>query len=83
MSNEELMQQLKKAVLDGEEIIARDTAMAALEAGMGPLEVVNASIQPAMNEIGDQYRDGLVYLPELVLASDAAKLAMEVLMSHV
>jgi methylmalonyl-CoA mutase cobalamin-binding domain/chain len=39
-------------------------------------------VQTAMDFIGEQYRDGEVYLPELVLAGDAAKAAMEVLVAR-
>lgn len=81
MSNEEILEQLKKAVIDGDEIVASENAKAALAAGMEPLEIVKGSIQPAMDIIGEQYRNGEVYLPELVLAGDAAKQAMEVLMA--
>lgn len=82
MSNEELMKVLMQAVLDGEEDIAREKAQEALQAGMPPLDVVKASVQPAMDLIGEQYRDGEVYLPELVLAGDAAKAAMAVIMAQ-
>lgn len=83
MSNEAMMEQLKQAVIDGDEVVARETAEAALKAGMQPLEIVKHSIQPAMDLIGEQYRNGEVYLPELVLSGDAAKLAMEVLMAQI
>jgi corrinoid protein of di/trimethylamine methyltransferase len=75
------MSELKQAVIDGEEVVAREAAEKALAAGMLPLEIVKQSIQPAMDFIGDQYRDGELYLPELVLAGDAAKQAMDVLMA--
>jgi methylmalonyl-CoA mutase cobalamin-binding domain/chain len=81
MSNEELMEKLKQAVIDGDEVVAKETAEVALTTGMAPLEIVKSSIQPAMDIIGEQYRNGEVYLPELVLSGDAAKQAMEVLMS--
>ncbi len=81
MKNEEIVATLKQAVLDGDDVAARAAAEEALKSGMGPLEVVHASIQPAMDTIGDQYQAGEVYLPELVLAGDAAKVAMDVLMA--
>lgn len=82
MSNEAKMKELMQAVLDGDEEVARDLAVAALQAGMAPLDVVKASVQPAMDLIGEQYREGEVYLPELVLAGDAAKAAMAVIMEQ-
>jgi corrinoid protein of di/trimethylamine methyltransferase len=81
--SQELMERLKQAVIDGDEEVAGSCAEEAVSLGMVPLEIVQQSIQPAMDLIGDQYRDGECYLPELVLAGDAAKAAMEVIMSQI
>lgn len=83
MSNEALMNQLKQAVIDGDEVAAGEVAEAAIKAGMAPLDIVKESIQPAMDLIGEQYRDGEVYLPELVLAGDAAKVALDLIMAQI
>ena len=83
MSQEELMKKLMQAIIDGDDEIARECAEESITEGMAPLEIVKGSIQPAMDLIGDQYRDGDVFLPELVLAGDAAKAAMDVLMSQI
>jgi methylmalonyl-CoA mutase cobalamin-binding domain/chain len=79
--SQELMAKLKQAVIDGDDVAAKELAEAALASGMAPLEIVKDSIQPAMDIMGDQYQAGEIYLPELVLAGDAAKLAMELLMA--
>ncbi len=81
MDREQIITKLKQAVMEGDEVAAQAAAEEGLNSGMDPLEIVRGSIQPAMDEIGDQYQAGEVYLPELVLAGDAAKLAMDVLMS--
>ncbi|MDR3576111.1 MAG: cobalamin-dependent protein [Anaerolineaceae bacterium] len=81
MNNEEIFATLKQAVLDGDDVVARTMAEEALKSGIDPLEIVHTSIQTAMDFIGDQYQAGEIYLPELVLAGDAAKVAMEVLLS--
>ena len=80
--SEDFISILKQAVLDGEDEVARKAAEDALKSGMDPLKIVRESIQPAMDFIGDQYQAGEVYLPELVVAGDAAKAAMDVLMSR-
>ncbi len=77
--SEEIISQLKQAILDGDEEKAAKAAEQALAAGLDPLSVVQGAVQPAMDLIGEQYRDGEVYLPELVLAGDAAKAAMAIL----
>ena len=82
MSYETLMDTIKQAVLEGEDGVAREKAEEAVRLGMEPLEIVKRSVQPAMDLIGEQYRDGEVYLPELVLAGDAAKAVMDVVMAQ-
>jgi methylmalonyl-CoA mutase cobalamin-binding domain/chain len=79
---DDLMQQLKQAILDGDEDRAAELAAQALQMQLEPLAVVQAAVQPAMDLIGEQYRDGMVYLPELVLAGDAAKAAMSLLIGQ-
>ncbi len=81
MVQDEILSKLKQAVIDGDEEVARAAAEAALAAGMAPLDIVRESIQPAMDIMGEQYQAGEIYLPELVLAGDAAKVAMELLMA--
>ena len=40
-----------------------------------PLEVVDKVLVPALNEVGDGYAQGTVYLPQLIAAAEAAKAA--------
>ena len=83
MSSEELMEQLKSAVLEGDDVIALECAEKALAAGMEPLAIVNAGIQPAMELLGDQFQEGEAFLPELIVAGDAATAAMDVILAKI
>ena len=78
----ELMERLKQAVLDGDEDEALAAAEEAIAEGMEPLAVVEQSIQPAMDEIGEAFQNGDAFLPELIIAGDAATKALDALMSH-
>ncbi|MHC1770636.1 MAG: B12-binding domain-containing protein [Flexilinea sp.] len=80
--SEEIIGKLKQAVLDGDEETARESAQAAIDTGMDPLEIVKRSIQPAMDEIGIAFQEGEAYLPELIIAGDAATKALEIIMSR-
>ena len=68
----ELMDRLKQAVLDGDEDEALAAAEEAIAEGMEPLAIVEQSIQPAMDEIGVAFQNGDAFLPELIIAGDAA-----------
>lgn len=80
--SDELMSKLKQAVLDGDDEVALEAAKEAIASGMEPLEIVEKSIQPAMDEIGQAFQDGDAFLPELIIAGDAATKALDELMSH-
>jgi len=83
MSNEvDLALQLRNAVAEGDDIEAAKAAEAGLAAGLSPLALVNESIQDALNEIGAKFEAGDIYLPELILAGDAAAAALAVLKPH-
>lgn len=83
MSNEaELTLRLRNAVAEGDDIEATKAAEAALAAGLSPMALVNESIQDALNEVGGKFEAGDLYLPELILAGDAAAAALAVLKPH-
>jgi len=79
MSTEELYERLKKAIADGDEETAAETAKLLKEAGVSPIDVVNNAIKPIMDEIGEKYEKLEIFLPELVLAGDAATAALNVI----
>ena len=78
----ELMDRLKQAVLDGDEDEALAAAEEAIAEGMEPLAIVEQSIQPAMDEIGEAFQNGDAFLPELIIAGDAATKALDVIMAN-
>lgn len=47
-----------------------------------PLTLVNDEIIPALNTVGKGYESKTVYLPQLLMSAEAAKLAFEVVKSH-
>ena len=53
-----------------------------LLAHMQPLEIVNAQIIPALNQVGDGYEKKTVYLPQLLMSAEAAKAAFEAIKAH-
>ena len=78
----DLALRLRNAVVEGEDGEAADAAKAALAAGLSPMALVNESIQDALNEVGAKFEAGDLYLPELILAGDAAAAALAVLKPH-
>jgi len=77
MASASYVEDLKKALIDGEEDDASRIAKEALEAGIDPLELIRAAIQPAMDQVGQSYDCGYIYLPELIRTGDAGKAALD------
>jgi 5-methyltetrahydrofolate--homocysteine methyltransferase len=50
-----------------------------LEEGLPPLEIINGGLIPGMEEVGCDFRDGLMFLPEVMVAARAMHAAMEIL----
>jgi len=64
---------LRQAVLTGDAGAAVTAARQALEAGHGPVDLVQSAIGPAMSEVGRLYEEGEYYVPELLMAARATK----------
>ena len=77
MELEEMVGKLKQAVIEGDDTTAAEVAKGALAEGARPMVLVKQAIQPAMDVVGSQFESGEAYLPELILAGDAAHAALD------
>ncbi len=77
MEEKELIEKLLEAVAEGEEDDAAEVADQAIAAGIDPMVLVKKGIQPAMDVVGERFECGDAYLPELILAGDAARAALD------
>ena len=61
--------------------IARTEALikAAIEANIPAQEILNKDVVAGMQVVGEQFGDGEIFLPELLMAGEAAKAAMKLL----
>ena len=51
---------------------------AALDEGNAPLDVLNTGLVEPINVLGEKFRTGEIYVPELIIASKAMKMGVEV-----
>lgn len=77
--SEELLKAMAQSIIDGESETAEDLAKQAVEAGVDPLDAITKGYMPGVNEVGDSFACGNVFLPELVMAGEAMKAAIAVL----
>jgi len=64
---------LQKAVIEGEVRAAVSAAREALDAGVGPVDLISQGIGPAMAEVGKLFEEGEYFVPELLMAARATK----------
>ncbi len=70
---------LRTAIRRGLKADATEAAKAALAAGEPPLSLIDAGIVPALEEVGKGFEAGKVFLPQLLMAADAAGAAFDVI----
>ncbi len=76
------VRELREAILAGDEEAARAATRAAFdELGDGdPMQLIAAAVQPALEDVGKRFRSEEIFLPELILAGDAARVATEIIL---
>ena len=70
---------LAEAVIKGDQATAVSTTKAALSEGMAPKAILDEGLIAGMDVIGDRFKKNEVYIPEVLIAARAMKMAMEVL----
>ena len=70
--------QLSAAIRRGLRADAAAAAKAALAAGDSPLAMIDSSIVPALEKVGRGFEAGSVFLPQLLMAAEAAGAAFEI-----
>jgi corrinoid protein of di/trimethylamine methyltransferase len=74
-----LFASMKQSILDGDSDAAITLAKQALAENMDPLEAINLGFLPGMNEIGEQFGAGQLFLPDVIMAAEAMKKATAIL----
>lgn len=73
---------IRQAVLTGDADGAADLARAELEAGTAPAVIMNDALISAMDEAGARMATGELFIPEVLVASEAMRAAMAVITPH-
>jgi len=70
---------LADAVIKGDQNTAVEITKAALEEGTPPKSVLNDGLIAGMDVVGARFKKNEVYIPEVLIAARAMKMAMEIL----
>ena len=79
MELKEWLEKAAQSILDQDEEAAREIAQKALEDGMDPVEMISNGFAAGIRKMGDLFDRGEVFLPGLIIASDAMVAAVEIL----
>jgi 5-methyltetrahydrofolate--homocysteine methyltransferase len=78
-SESEVIENLRKAVLDLDVDRVRAAAQEAFRLGIDPIEAIDEGLAKGVRTIGDRFAAGEAFLTELVMAGEAMKAGVEVL----
>ena len=79
LETNELVEQIQDDLYDGlaEEVTAGVQEL--LRRGLSPYDVLTKSLVAGMDVVGDDFRDGILFVPEVLMAAKAMKSRMEIL----
>ena len=75
-----ILEELKSAVIEGDSEKSIELAKKALDADIPPLDAITQGLAKGVKEVGDRFSEGEVFLVELVMAGDAMKAGMTILL---
>ena len=79
MMETERYEAMKNSILDGDEELAAELAVKALEDELDLTMAMSEGYLKGIQEVGELYQAGEYFLPELVCAADAMKAALEIM----
>jgi trimethylamine corrinoid protein len=79
MIDKEIIAQAKQLLVDQNKEKVLEIAGKVIGDGHDPLELMNEAFIPGINEVGDLFGRGRLFLPELMVAADAMKAVTDVI----
>lgn len=76
------MEKLKEMVIKGKTKNIADHTKSLLDGGCKPEALMKEGLIPAMDEVGDMFAKGEYFVPEMLMAAKAMKLALKILQPH-
>jgi len=79
MVREELFNDIRKAIVDGDKPRAQELAREAVRSGADLNEVIDRGYVPGIQAVGELWEKGEYFLPELITSAECMKVAMDIL----
>ncbi len=78
MTREEIFAAAEKAIVEYNKDSAGEIARRGIAEGIDPMELMNKGFIPGIGRVGDLFGEGRLFLPELIQAADAMRVATEI-----
>ena len=79
MSKEEIFKAAQKAINEYNANEAKEVAQRGIAEGIEPMELMSKGFIPGISRVGDRFAQGECFLPELIQAADAMRVATEII----
>src|SRR5499433_2918513 len=79
LNDDDLVQQMHDDLYDGLKDEIEDAVHILLERGWAPYDVLTKALVEGMRIVGIDFRDGILFVPEVLLAANAMKAGMAIL----
>ncbi|MEX2650376.1 MAG: B12-binding domain-containing protein [Alphaproteobacteria bacterium] len=79
LADDELVEQMQEDLYDGLGVAVVEGTNILLERGWTPYDVLTKALVEAMRIVGADFRDGILFVPEVLLAANAMKAGMVIL----
>jgi 5-methyltetrahydrofolate--homocysteine methyltransferase len=79
----DILLKIKEAVYNGEEEDVKEYVEQALEQGVEPQAIIQDAGVPALNKLGEDFNNMVVFLPELMIAGDCMKMLISMVNPYV
>jgi len=73
------LSEIAESLVERDIVKTEELTKAAIDAGIPAEEILNKDVVVGMRIVGEQFGDGEIFLPELLMAGEAAKAAMKLL----
>lgn len=79
---EQLIEKVKAAVIERNQVEAKEGIQAALQAGISADHIMNEGLIAAMDVIGKKFASGEIYVPEMLVSAMVMKSGLAVIKEH-
>jgi corrinoid protein of di/trimethylamine methyltransferase len=80
---EQIFRKISQTILEGDEVAAKTAAENALDQGIDPVEAIKEGAAKGMEVVGEKFKNFEIFLPQVILAADAMKAIMAVLVPKI